>query len=132
MNIIQFFFARVYSFYLERLSVAKRSALVFTSFVVGLLGFVNAYCFINFFALMFTGAASFNHHSPFYIIIGNVFGFTTLFIFAWKRRYLEIYTYYKEMDRDQKKTLEYRSKRFILISFVGLVAIILLQLYIKT
>lgn len=125
INMVRFFkynFSRIYNFYRDVLHV-RTNTHYYASFVLSLLIFANVFVLLNLFTLLFSGQASFNYTSPYFILIGNLLMLFT-FIIVRKGKYIDVIKEIQALPADDRKVLTTFSNAYITLSILVLLPLV--------
>jgi hypothetical protein len=125
LKLFRYTFCRIYFFYRDVLHVRTKIHF-YTSFVLGLLIFANVFVLLNIFTLLFSGQASFDYTSPYYILIGNGLVFSILIMASVKQRYVEVLKELQTLPNHDRKRLAVISNAYIVLSILALLPFILI------
>lgn len=119
LQLFKFTFSRIYRFYVDVLHVRKQIHF-YASFVLALLIFANVFVIVNIYTLLFSGKASFDYTSPYYILIGNGLVISILIIMSVRHRYIAILKEIQALPVEDRKRLTIMSNAYIAISLLAL------------
>lgn len=119
LRLLKFTFGRIYFFYRDVFHMRTKIHF-YTSFVLALLIFANVFVLLNTFTLLFSGQASFNYTSPYYILIGNGLAFSILIIANVKQRYVAVLNEIQALPSADRKRLIVISNAYIALSMLAL------------
>lgn len=124
LQLFKYTFSRIYFFYRDVLHVRTKIH-YYTSFVLALLIFANVFVLLNIFTLLFSGQASFDYTSPYYILIGNGLVFSILIIASVKQRYVTVLKEIQALPSVDKKRLSMISNVYVVMSLLALLPFVL-------
>jgi hypothetical protein len=126
LQLLKYTFYRIYFWY-QSVFGAQREVHYYSSFILSLLLFGNVFLVVTIFSLLTFRQLFFEDLLTFYIILGNILVFSMLIFVSAKRRYVKILEDCKNVSGVEKERLNNLSSRYIIISFIPLLAFIVFQ-----